>query len=50
MAITQGNIKLSARDSLQPVSWLALADTLRTVSAGYDEREVDKIKEVLATA
>ena len=31
-------------------SWLALADTLRTVSAGYDEREVDKIKEVLATA
>lgn len=28
-------------------NWLALANTLRTISTDYDERDVSKIKEVL---
>ena len=30
--------------------WLALAYELRTASIDYDERQIHKIKEVLATA
>ena len=31
-------------------SWLAVADTLRTASADYDEYKVNAIKELLAVA